>query len=813
MAVDAVAPLPPMQQLQLHNGSHFTTGDVGDVGNVGDSASSLVGQLPPKRHSRKTLVKRHNAHLKTMPDPATGDNEARPVKQVILSEAYPASYKSIRELDVMPLAALRIETHHRGRMVVVQAATAAYRGVGSVSVVVDAAGDADKLAVYNHSDTSLLSNLPAGCVVAVKEPYYKRNEVGPSAADFMICVDHPSDVVLLRFDDPLVPAALQLPADSRAALDKTPHEWRAAGDMAFLQRDLPTAAFCYTEAVAAAKDTDAQDTGGTASTFTAGVYAKRAGVNLLLGRYDGARDDALASCTGHAATDWRAYYTAARAAYGLCHYETSRAYFAKALDAQASVSSTVDAALKRESDRCLARLREETEGTDEAYDFPAMYASLSLQTNPVQVHLDRGSFLRKTAVRRSAFHGNGLFATEDMAAGDIVFVEKAAFMPSQYLEPARASAALYATMVRHMCDNPSVAAEVLQPLYGGDLVRSGREGTLVDGVPVVDVFLAETIRVRNCFSAPLATLDDTRPEPGRGRGPGHGPSHRLLAKGVWKHASYLNHSCVPNTMRAFLGDVLISRATRPIRAGDELFHQYVPVKADVRARQAELQACWGFVCACPLCRVDAATDATDAARAGHAHRRSLLQAVEKLANKHPPQRFPPDAAVRAMERLAKQMVVSYDADAAAATAAATASGGGDGGGDDVTFGPGRPGQPGQPRLGLVYPTMWLLRAHRCRRRHAKVLQYAAQTLRCFGYGVPSPSAHDDGSHMYSQPGMPLHTVHVVSALAMGGEAHRALGHDSEADAFGAAARLGFRMVTGFSEDVSVINEDDEGAQA
>ncbi|KIH94867.1 hypothetical protein SPBR_03624 [Sporothrix brasiliensis 5110] len=768
MAVDAVAPLPSLQQPP--------------TGDVGDGASSLIGQLPPKRHSRKTLVKRHNAHLKTMPDPATGDNEARPVKQVVLSEAYPASYKSIRELDVMPLAALRIETHHRGRMVVVQAATAAYRGVGSVSVVVDAAGDADKLAVYNHSDTSLLSNLPAGCVVAVKEPYYKRNDGGPSAADFMICVDHPSDVVLLRFDDPLVPAALQLPADSRAALDKTPHEWRAAGDMAFLQRDLPTAAFCYTEAVVAAKDTDA-----TASTFTAGVYAKRAGVNLLLGRYDGARDDALASCTGHAATDWRAYYTAARAAYGLCHYETSRAYFAKALDAQASVSvsSTVDAALQRESDRCLARLREETEGTDEAYDFPAMYASLSLQTNPVQVHLDRGSFLRKTAVRRSAFHGNGLFATEDMAAGDIVFVEKAAFMPSQYLEPARASAALYATMVRHMCDNPSVAAEVLQPLYGGDLARSGREGTLVDGVPVVDVFLAETIRVRNCFSAPLATLDDTRPEPGRG----HGAAYCLLAKGVWKHASYLNHSCVPNTMRAFLGDILISRATRPIRAGDELFHQYVPVKADVRARQAELQAAWGFVCACPLCRVDAATDATDAARAGHAHRRSLLQAAEKLANKHPPQRLPPDAAVRAMERLAKQMAASYDAD---------------GGDVEAAFG------PGQPRLGLVYPTMWLLRAHRCRRRHAKVVRYAAQTLRCFGYGVPSTH---DGSRMYSRPGMPLHTVHVFSALAIGGEAHRALGHDSEADAFGAAARLGFRMVTGFSEDVSVINEDDEGAQA
>ncbi|KAL1889872.1 hypothetical protein Sste5346_008596 [Sporothrix stenoceras] len=750
MAVNTGVPLPALQQLQLHDGN---------LPNGVDDPTSLIGQLSPKRTSQKTLVKRHNAHLKTQEAASTSDNDPRPVKQVILSEAYPACCKSLRELEAIPLASLKVETHHRGQMVIVKAVTAAYRGVGSVSVAVDAAGDADKLAIYNHSDTSLLSNLPAGCVVAVKEPYYKRND-GMSASDYMICVDHPSDVILLRFDDPLVPEELQLSAVDRAALDKTPEEWRSTGDLAFLQRDLPTAAFCYTEALVSKEEKTAS--------FTAGIYAKRAGVNLLLGRYDGARDDALASCTGNAATDWRAYFTAAKATYGLCHYEESRKYFEKALQTQKSVSPTVDAALQREYNRCLARVREETEGTDDAYDFPAMYSSLSLQKN--QVHLDRGSFLRKTQVRHSDFHGNGLFAVEDIAVGDLVFVEKAAFMPNQYFEPTRASAALYATMVRQMCDNPSVAAEVLQPLYGGELERTGKEGEIVDGVPVVDVFLAETIRLKNCFSAPLSTLDDTRPETGPYQ-------ERALAKGLWKYASYLNHSCVPNTMRSFLGDVLISRAIRPIKKGDELFQQYIPVKADVRARQAELQAGWGFVCQCPLCQ----TETTEAAQAGHAHRRSLLMAAEKLASKHLPHRFPPDSAVRTMEKLSKQMVASYDE-------------AGEVYGD------------GQPRLGLVYPTMWLLRAHRCRKRHAKVAQYAEQTLRCFGFGKPEV---DGGpASMYSQPGGPLHTVHVVSALVMGREAHRALGQTKEAEAFDAAGKLGFRMVTGFSEDVKAINEEE-----
>ncbi|CAK7229138.1 hypothetical protein SEUCBS140593_007145 [Sporothrix eucalyptigena] len=767
MAVNMEAPLHALQQLHLHDVQQQET----------DEGAALIGQLPPKRTSSKSLIKRHRAHLKAQEastgvngtgGPATGIDDPRPVKQVILADAYPASSTSIRDLKLIFLAELRVETHHRGQGLIVKAATPAYRGVGSVSVVVDADGNADKLAIYNHSDTSLLSNLPEGCVVAVKEPYYKYNG---TPNDYMICVDHPSDVVLLRFDDPLIPEALR-PAteEEKAVLRKTPEAWRSAGDMAFLQRDFPTAAYCYTEALETTED--------KTSSFAAGVHAKRAGVNLLLGRYDGARDDALASCTGNPTADWRAYFTAAKATYGLCRYPESRGYFEKALElAQQKTSIAVDNPLQREHERCLARLREETEGSDEAYDFPAIYASLSLAKN--QVHVDRGSFLRRTEVRRSEFHGNGLFAVEPIGVGELVFVEKAAFMPNQYFEPTRASAALYATMVRQMCDNPSVAVEVLQPLYGGDaLERTGREGELVDGVPVVDVFLAETIRLKNCFSAPLSTLDDCRPE---------GPSalsSRQLAKGLWKHASYLNHSCVPNTMRSFLGDMLISRAVRPIAAGEELFQQYIPVKADVRARQAELQAGWGFLCVCPLCSSENTTEA----QAGHAHRHTLLAAAEKLASKHAPHHFPPDAAVRTMEKLVRQMTASYDETEAQSGA----------------YG------PDQPRLGLVYPTMWLLRAHRCRRRHAKVVQTAEQTLRCFGYSRP-PTASDKPFVMYSQLGAsPLHTVHVVSALTYGAEAHRALGQADEADAFEAAARLGLHMVTGFSEDLEIINEDNVG---
>lgn len=118
---------------------------------------------------------------------------------------------------------------------IVRTISDAYRGVASVSVVEDERGGVDKLAVYNQSDSSILHNLPEGCIVDVKEPYYKCNAGGDD--DYMICVDQPSDVILLRFSDPLIPGRLQ------PEVRKTAEEWKKLGDQAFLMKDLPTAVF------------------------------------------------------------------------------------------------------------------------------------------------------------------------------------------------------------------------------------------------------------------------------------------------------------------------------------------------------------------------------------------------------------------------------------------------------------------------------------------------------------------------------------------------------------------------------------------
>ena len=462
----------------------------------------------------------------------------------------------------------------------------------------------------------------------------------------------------------------------------------------------------------------------------------------------------MASCTG-ATSDWRAYFTAGRAAYGLCDYATARAHFEKALQINASGTG-----LQKEYERCLARLREEETGD---YDFPGMFASL----NTSNVHLDVGSYLAGTTVTTSALHGRGIFAARDFKAGDLIFAEKCALMPNQY-EPSRASAALYAMMVRQLFDNPSLAREVFK-LYPGELgyPESGLEGELVDGVPVVDVFRVEGIRTKNCFSAPLSTFEDTQPN----REPG------AMAKGLWAYASYMNHSCVPNTMRSFLGDVLISRATRGIRKGEELFQQYVPVQALVDVRQRGFLDGWGFKCRCALCEGEKGSSPAMLQK-----RKELLATVEKICAKKVPTKdtIIPDSTIRNVERLAKQLEDLHEAEVYASL----------------------------PRLSLVYPDNWLVAAHRGRKNHAKTLRFISKVIRNFGFYAPTDDGEADWEPMkiYTDSGKAgLMTIHVVTALRYAAEAYMALDRAVMASRCEKAAELGYKIITGYENDISVLD--------
>jgi tetratricopeptide (TPR) repeat protein len=476
------------------------------------------------------------------------------------------------------------------------------------------------------------------------------------------------------------------------------------------------------------------------------VLSKRAGTSLMLGCFDAAKADALESISG-APTDWKAYLTAGRASYGLWSYADANDHFLQALRLNPNAN-----AVKKEHARCVARLQEEKSGS---YDFRSLFATLS----PQHVHMDAASYFANTIIQDSPHHGRGIFAARNIAAGELVFCEKAGQMPNQY-EPTRASAALFAKMTHQLFDNPSLAPKVLA-LHGGDYVRSGLEGTIVDGVPVVDVFLLESIRTKNCFSSPLSTLEETKPDSPPGR----------LAKGLWTYASHMNHACTANTHRSFLGDLLISRATRPIRKGEELFQNYIPVQPLREGRQAAF-AEWGFQCHCELCDGEDRSPAEKQAK-----RLDVLRQIEKLAAKRPPGRHEPDAVIKSMERLYRQLEDLHE---------------------EAVFAK-------LPRVMLIFPTMWLLAANGVRKRYAKVVEYARAALRNFGWLYGAEEQADVRSMWEKCVTSPaLMSIHIVTALRDGAEASTALGQSEKAKQWREASRFGYRIITGFEDDVGQL---------
>jgi hypothetical protein len=83
----------------------------------------------------------------------------------------------------------------------------------------------------------MLALPPEGSIIAVKEPYFKYN----APDDYMICVDHPSDAVYLKFDDPIIPKAFQ--SDDEET--DTAADWKSAGDTSFIARNLPIAVYWF----------------------------------------------------------------------------------------------------------------------------------------------------------------------------------------------------------------------------------------------------------------------------------------------------------------------------------------------------------------------------------------------------------------------------------------------------------------------------------------------------------------------------------------------------------------------------------------
>lgn len=113
----------------------------------------------------------------------------------------------------------------------------------------------------------------------------------------------------------------------------------------------------------------------------------------------------------------------------------------------------------------------------------------------------------------------------------------------------------------------------------------------------------------NVFGAPKSSRDSLSKQLKNDGDAGSNKSGFGTA-GIWILASYVNHSCLGNCRRSFIGDMQIVRASVDMEQGTELRFSYHPATElesydDVQRGLKH----WGFSCDCALCQARRATPA------------------------------------------------------------------------------------------------------------------------------------------------------------------------------------------------------------
>ena len=336
------------------------------------------------------------------------------------------------------------------------------------------------------------------------------------------------------------------------------------------------------------------------------LLRNRAQAHILVHHYDAAITDALASLSNLSdgrskALDGKALFRAAQAAYQLEDYPAAEAHLLRQIKLMPEDSDGHGLL-----ERTRARLREQSTGE---YNIEAIAAGLT----PTRPRADIGTYVGKIEVKDTGTAaGRGVYATHDITNGELVLCEKA--ICAVFGQEPRGEASpvqielddrkgpegrpfnfgLWKALVHKVTRNSSLLPKLTQLAGMSNEVEP--DVAIVDGQPAIDAFRLHDIAGVNAYMTEIPDPEKITSFCGL---MGTSRSGNGLNAGLWVQSSYFNHACLPNSHRIVLGDMLIVRATRPIRAGEEITQGYLnpdtPDRADV------IKHNWNFVCACALC--------------------------------------------------------------------------------------------------------------------------------------------------------------------------------------------------------------------
>ncbi|KAJ6019702.1 hypothetical protein N7522_001769 [Penicillium canescens] len=509
------------------------------------------------------------------------------IRSSFLPPAYPPCVSPFSKLNKVMINSLCLETHHRERYLLLRTITQTDTMTAVMAIVEDEDRSVLMLQLYNQEEElSGAQNLREGTVLVVKEPYVKVMADG----GYGIRVDHLSDVLFIPEFDDLVPFSWRKRVTQA---DENPSSWKAKGSEHFDLGDYRSAIQCYSKSLETHPSPE----------LLVIAQLNRALSFLKSYHFDAALRD-VDDVLQVSELSEKALFRKAQALYQLRRFKESCETHSILAE---QYPDNIMAA--HEYTRASARLVEQDSGK---YEFGKMILEAKKRQPP---RLDRGTYIGPVTVKQTQSHGRGLFTTEAVKAGDLLFCEKAfahAFHDENSSKDLRlllnvdmdkatigTQGELIELIVQKLYKNPSLLPGFVDLYHGAYKSVDVLE---VDATPVVDTFLVERIILLNSFGCPLLSReshirsvkgDDDRAKKA---------NQQFDSSGVWSMASYINHSCLSNARRSFIGDMMIVRASRDLPPNTEITFWYKsPLIREPDELSVNLQH-WGFKCDCILCQ-------------------------------------------------------------------------------------------------------------------------------------------------------------------------------------------------------------------
>ncbi|KAK1973951.1 TPR domain protein [Colletotrichum cereale] len=599
-----------------------------------------------------------------------------------LPPPYAPCVRPISELEHIAISDMKLETHHRGKRTALRVLTPPDRMTAVMAIVEDEQGTALLLQLYYQPDESVVPAeeiMQLGNVFILKEPFFKIATDG----SYTLRVDHLGDIVLLANSDDRIPSQWR---KQPPALRQSSKDIRVQGNEAVQEKKWAKAHRLYTSAIQTAETPEDEQLASMNRSLT----------NMRLGRPAEALSDAR-WCKNPSEPSEKGLFREARALYEL-------GYFDQSLERLENLIAFYpeNTAAKPEIQRVKARLREQHTGS---YSFRQMYR----QAQEVPPLIDCATFSAPVEVRASPGRGNGLFTVIPVSAGQLLICEKAfgyAYAGEDHPETmclminmatkkgvVGGQARLLTQLIQKMYHDPQAQKSYHELHHGDHAVPFVSD---VDGHSVIDSFLVAQIQSLNAFGAPKTSRDSILRRTAGDKGQRTVQEGKFATTGLWLLASRINHSCVGNCRRSFIGDMQIIRAARDLEAGTELLFgyrapQHLESYADV---QKDLNS-WGFKCNCELCLSRMKT--TDETLI---HRKALTKQLSKVLNSYQ------GANIPGVQRILLQMEKTYP-----------------------------PGVPGAIRLELWDPYFALGAVLFSRGKTAECIRMIARGMETLGFGI------------------------------------------------------------------------------